>query len=296
MNKNDLGKLERYAQRAMEVQDDERKQTILRNLQQKIVEAIGNVISACEDLIDENTTLRVGSYQQYTFKTLLNGEAMKSIRLLKYALKDVLTYERDSAGMKAVRERRWQQWKNDPMEKPTPKEIESNGFVSERNAPDPNNIYRVNGSYTRWRELREKFEYRLCRRIRECGGGDLETLFKAVCLYIALGNETKEGAEFLALSEAKTPHETEPRDEPRQQYTQGLLSLFHNHTELIEELEGLSDDEILFKITQMAKLPDKFGKPLIENPQNYGNKTKFAEALKENGLIKMSVGQFRQRL
>lgn len=81
-----------------------------------------------------------------------------------------------------------------------------------------------------------------------------------------------------------------------QNYTEPLLGLFHDRVDLIEELVGLSDNEKALKIGIWAKEKDKFGKPLIESPRDYRNKTKFAEALKENSLIKLSVRTFRDKL
>jgi len=84
--------------------------------------------------------------------------------------------------------------------------------------------------------------------------------------------------------------------EPPREYTGGLISLFHGHTELIDQLTCLSDDEIKTRITAWAREKDNLGSPLIENPKNYGNKTKYAKCLKENNLIKLSEKQFRQNL
>lgn len=74
-----------------------------------------------------------------------------------------------------------------------------------------------------------------------------------------------------------------------------LLKLFHNNIYLIDEIVGSSDDEIAKKIKQWAKERDKFGKPLIENPEN-NLRTAFAKALKTNNLIKCSIDIFRRKL
>ena len=58
---------------------------------------------------------------------------------------------------------------------------------------------------------------------------------------------------------------------------------------------GLSDGEIARKIKGWAKEKDKLGKPLIENPEN-GLKLRFAEELKANGIIKLSIKTFRTKL
>ena len=85
--------------------------------------------------------------------------------------------------------------------------------------------------------------------------------------------------------------------EPQQvlTYTENLIQLFHGNTHLIDELIGKPDKEKADCITQWARGKDKFGKPLIENPDN-GLKKAFAEALKENGIIRESIRTFRDRL
>lgn len=78
-------------------------------------------------------------------------------------------------------------------------------------------------------------------------------------------------------------------------YTEGLLKLFHNHTELLEQLRGRSDYEIASMIKKWAGKKDKFGNPLIENPGNNLKKA-FAEALKESEIISLSSDRFRRLL
>lgn len=80
-----------------------------------------------------------------------------------------------------------------------------------------------------------------------------------------------------------------------QQYDNDLLTLFHNNTDLIDKLKVLSDNEIAGKIKQWCKERDKFGKLLIENPDN-GKKKAFAEALENAGIIKCAVRTFRGKL
>lgn len=78
-------------------------------------------------------------------------------------------------------------------------------------------------------------------------------------------------------------------------YSEELKSLFHGRTDLIEQLAGLSDDEIANKIKKWAVQKDNFGKPLIENPKNQ-LRTAFADALKKDSLIKCSARTFRDKL
>ena len=77
-------------------------------------------------------------------------------------------------------------------------------------------------------------------------------------------------------------------------YSDDLIKLFNGNTNLIEQLIGKSDNDIAHLIKKWAKEKDKFGKPLIENPDNYGNKQKFANVLLANGIVKNS--NFRIKL
>lgn len=97
------------------------------------------------------------------------------------------------------------------------------------------------------------------------------------------------------LEEYKESLSVVPDAKGERSYLGGLLDLFHNNTDLIAELVGLSDDEIARKIKGWAKEKDKLGKPLIENPEN-GLKSRFAKELKANGIIKLSVKTFRTKL
>lgn len=78
-------------------------------------------------------------------------------------------------------------------------------------------------------------------------------------------------------------------------YSDGLLKLFRNNKNLIEQLKGLSDDSIAIQIRKWKNEKDKFGKPLIENPDNM-LKSEYARELKSNGLIKCSEKIFRNKL
>lgn len=78
-------------------------------------------------------------------------------------------------------------------------------------------------------------------------------------------------------------------------YSLELLKLFRDHTELIDQLIGKSDNDIATLIKKWATEKDKFGKPLIENPDN-SLKSEFANALKEAGIIKTSKDRFSRKL
>lgn len=79
------------------------------------------------------------------------------------------------------------------------------------------------------------------------------------------------------------------------EYSEKLKELFHGHTNLIDELVGKSDREIAFLIKKWSKQKDDNGNPLIENPSNRLQKS-FAEELRQNNLIKLSIESFRKKL
>lgn len=84
-------------------------------------------------------------------------------------------------------------------------------------------------------------------------------------------------------------------DEPQREYSAGLINLFREHTELIDELVGLSDDEIARKIKKWATQRDKLGNALIENPKN-NLRAKYARELRENFIIKGTEERFKRKL
>lgn len=103
------------------------------------------------------------------------------------------------------------------------------------------------------------------------------------------------GQQMKWLEEYKESLSVAPDAKGERSYSGGLLDLFNNNVPLIEELVGLSDDEIARKIKGWAKEKDKLGKPLIENPEN-ALKSRFARELKANGIIKLSEKAFRIKL
>lgn len=84
-------------------------------------------------------------------------------------------------------------------------------------------------------------------------------------------------------------------DEQQKEYSADLVKLFHGHAELIDELVGLSDDEIARKIKEWAAKRDKFGKALIENPGK-NLRSAYARALNANSIIHYTVAGFARKL
>lgn len=121
-------------------------------------------------------------------------------------------------------------------------------------------------------------------------------LFSLLTLYAAASNERDFLEVQLELLGKPQTEEKQKAEENGRKYSEDLLKLFHYHVEELDSLVGLSDSEIAARIRQLATERDKFGKPLIENPENHGNKSDYAKALKDNRLIKCRVGTFRRLL
>lgn len=73
-------------------------------------------------------------------------------------------------------------------------------------------------------------------------------------------------------------------DTDKQEYSQKLLTLFKNHTDLLRQLHGLTDDDKARKIAEWGKKKDKDGNLLICAPTDNLYK-RYAEELKKNGFL-----------
>jgi len=212
-----IDKLTELAQKVMQFDDTERKYKAVANLQQRIIEDIGGVISACTDLIEDNRTLRFGYYQSDVF--MMYGQyntARRCINLLKDHYSDVVGYENDTEEKRAERKNKLEQHKQTvscrmPVKNKTYRTIRDGGMITQRTVveryEDPNKIYYEKGIYRLYNSLYNTFEYRLCRKIQQTSGGDLKTLFQEVCLYIALKNERAMMREELVLLGIDVPTE-----------------------------------------------------------------------------------------
>lgn len=117
-------------------------------------------------------------------------------------------------------------------------------------------------------------------------------------IYIYVLAETVKAALLERASAQTQPTAAEQQsenDEPQREYSAELVNLFRGHTGLIDELVGLSDDEIARRIKGWARQRDKFGKLLIENPKN-NQRTAYARALKGNNIIQCSIDVFKRKL
>lgn len=123
----------------------------------------------------------------------------------------------------------------------------------------------------------------------------LPRIYKSAGLSKAEAEETPVQEKQVEKSVNPQPEEKQKAEENGRKYSEDLLKLFHYHVEELDSFVGLSDSEIVDRIKQLAKKKDKFGKPLIENPGN-NKRLAFAQALKENELIKGSENTFRRKL
>lgn len=102
--------------------------------------------------------------------------------------------------------------------------------------------------------------------------------------------------EYLAIVQEGYPTAQQAaNNETQREYSADLVNLFRGHTELIDELIGLPDDEIARKIKGWAKQKAKLERTLIENPKN-NMRSKFARELKASGIIHEAERTFRNKL
>ena len=80
-------------------------------------------------------------------------------------------------------------------------------------------------------------------------------------------------------------------------YNDNLVKLFRGHTELINKLIGLTDNEIFMEIEKWSKTDDENDtkRKLIDNPHDYGNAIKFATYLKDENMISSQIDTFRKK-
>ena len=120
----------------------------------------------------------------------------------------------------------------------------------------------------------------------------ISEVYKMLCELSDFAGMTEQEKVAVKLGNNDKKQETTAES---QQYDENLLKLFHNNTDLIDELKVLSDNEIAGRIKQWCKERDKFGKPRIENPDN-GYRSAFSNALKEAGIIKCASRTFIEKL
>ena len=123
----------------------------------------------------------------------------------------------------------------------------------------------------------------------------LPRIYKSAGLSKAEAEETPVQEKQVEKSVNPQPEEKQKAEENGRKYSEDLLKLFHYHVEELDSLIGLSDSEIAARINKLATERDKFGKPKIENPRN-NKRLAYAQALKDNGLIKGSENTFRRKL
>lgn len=148
------------------------------NLQNKIGQDFNQIISACRDLISENSKLRFSDYLIYYYNINSNHNfANRCLRLCMNHSDSLTEYE------------------NEPDEKWMERRQKINQYdgVITIEGKSPDLIYCENGSYRIFNNVCQSFEYRLCREIQKSGinNDELKTAFQVVCLDIALRNELR---------------------------------------------------------------------------------------------------------
>lgn len=156
------------------------------NLQNKIGQDFNQIISACRDLISENSKLRFSDYLIYYYNINSNHNfANRCLRLCMNHSDSLTEYE------------------NEPDEKWMERRQKINQYdgVITIEGKSPDLIYCENGSYRIFNNVCQSFEYRLCREIQKSGinNDELKTIFQIVCLDIALRNELRIVEEETAL-------------------------------------------------------------------------------------------------
>lgn len=77
-------------------------------------------------------------------------------------------------------------------------------------------------------------------------------------------------------------------------YSKELVELFNGHTDSIDKLIGLSDDEIASKIKEWSKWKHIDGKPICKKVEQ--NRQAYADALQANRIIGCKADTFRKKL
>lgn len=189
------------ASKMLAVPDIEKRYMAVFNLQDGLRENIGNLFEDCKELIDENNTLRFGSFmQEVALGFGRDNIPKKCIHLLTYHLDNMKEYETDTEEKREERMRKLREYNGVLGISPKVKEI-VNGIatVIER---DPDLIYCEHGSYRQYTELCNTFYYRLCRKIQKYNvlkESELREMLRKICLYIALKNEKAMMVEEMAL-------------------------------------------------------------------------------------------------
>ena len=185
-----IDKITELTDKVLKNSDISQKRNGLAILAKKTRDGIPDgVLSACTNLINaENSWLRFGYYKREIES--MHGSCnihRRVITLVEYNLDAIKEYESDSEVKRAERVQKLSEYSNTvSIELPDGRK-------------SPNLIYCMHGTYRRYSELCQTFEYRLCRAIQGVCVGGLKPLYQEVCLYIAVMNELAEVEEEMSL-------------------------------------------------------------------------------------------------
>lgn len=201
----DIGRLTELADKILKQQNTEQKYRGVCNLQDKIKQDIGNIISCCGVLIEHNQRLRFSDY----FSNIYNlfgayNIASKCLWLCTEHLNDIVEYENDTAEKKIERQQKLKEYAQVVSIQLPPKKVHHMGvkcYTEVIRDVSPDLIYCQHGIYRQYNEVCKRFEYHICRGIQKNGIDNqcLKPVFQAVCLFIALKNEQKIIEEELLL-------------------------------------------------------------------------------------------------
>ena len=202
----DIGRLTELADKVLKQQSIEQKYRGVCNLQDKIKQDIGDIISCCGVLIGNNQHLRFGDYLNNIYNSFgMNSMANKCLWLCTEYFNDIVEYENDTTEKKAERLLKLKEFAGTLLiQLPPKKVIQHMGakcYTEVIRDVSPDLIYCQHGTYRQYSEVCKGFEYQACREIQKNGisNQDLKPVFQAVCLFVALKNEQKIIEEELLL-------------------------------------------------------------------------------------------------
>ena len=202
----DIGRLTELADKMLKQQSTEQKYRGVCNLQDKIKQDIGDIISCCGVLIGHNQRLRFSDYWSNIYNLFgAYNIAHKCLWLCTEHFNDIVEYENDTTEKKAERQQKLKEFAQVvSIQLPPKKVIQHMGvkcYTEVIRDVSPDLIYCQHGTYRQYSEVCKGFEYQVCREIQKNGisNQDLKPVFQAVCLFVALKNEQKIIEEELLL-------------------------------------------------------------------------------------------------
>ncbi len=189
----DIERLTADAERAMELRnskdDIQLKNSVLRDIQDEIAEEFRGIVECCLDIIEQYNTWDYQCYKNaYQRNSKTKVETRETMSLLSAHLKDMLMFEHDTWQMRAVRDAKLLEFKN-----------------NKDSTIEETMLYGLFGTYRSYCKYFYNFAFRIGMKIQEYNImhddkyldiEDLENEVRALCLYAALMHENRaEGLE-----------------------------------------------------------------------------------------------------